>query len=127
MENSNSVILELREQIQALPLSKSGKRMGISRDLRKLIVSTCSSSGLSSGKFCSQVGISYSCFAKWKSELNRKSYEPSEKAGFKKIKIDSSPIVHVGEKPGFVIEGPHGLRLSGLSISDVCLLWRSLC
>jgi hypothetical protein len=127
MENVSSIFLELREQIQSLPLSKSGKRMGISLELRKLIVSTCSSSGLSSEKFCTEVGISYSCFAKWKRELNSKRHGPIEKTGFKKIKIDLPSTPDVGEKNGLVIEGPQGLRISGLSMSEVCLLWRSLC
>jgi transposase-like protein len=127
MENISQVLSKLREQIQALPLSKAGKRMGINPELRESIVLAYSSSGLNSEMFCKEIGISYSCFAKWKSEFNSKNQKPLERGGFKQIKIDSPQVPNVSEKIRLIVEGPQGLRITGLSMSEVCLLWRSLC
>jgi hypothetical protein len=52
MKNTSPIISELRAQIQALPLSKAGKRMGISPELRGSIVLAHSSSGL---RQCSKI------------------------------------------------------------------------
>jgi hypothetical protein len=129
MEKINSIILELRERVLALPTSRSGKRMGISLELRTAILSAQSLSGLKSESFCKEVGISYSCLAKWKKDLNPKNKPPSLKGGFKKVEIHcvSDSEQTQSKSKGWIIEGPHGLRISGLSVSELSSLWRSLC
>jgi hypothetical protein len=127
MEKINSLIAELRERVLALPTSRSGKRMGISLELRAAILSAQSVSGLKSERFCNEIGISYSCLAKWKKDLNQKNNAAPLKGGFKKVEIQSAPEQIGSDLKGWIIEGPQGLRISGLSISELSSLWRSLC
>ena len=120
----NPTILKLREQVLTLPLSKSGKRMGITLDLRMAILSAQRSSEFSGETFCRAIGISYSVFAKWKREFEKKP-QPRKGIGFQKVKISSEEAGSFQGK--YILEGPRGLRVIAGSASDVANIWRALC
>ncbi len=126
-----AVITQLRAEIEALPQDGGGKRKGIRADLKRRVVEAWTDSGRRGCDFAREVAISQSALVSWRRKLvgdkvSRESTRPDAKAvtGFKRMGVvgDSDPV------PGqLTIEGPNGLRVTGLATADLAQLWRALC
>lgn len=120
MEKTNLTIEQLKERLDALPRNQNGKIIQVTDELRQTAVLVFKESDLIVKDFCTQIGVSYSAFNRWLRDFESKALFQSQSLGFCKLEIEPS-------KSTFVIEGPRGLRISGLKILDVSALWRSLC
>ena len=126
-----AAITQLRAEIEALPKDKGGKRQGIPETLKRRITAVFAKSGMSVGEFAPGVAVSLSALDCWRKRfgareggkvLNKKTKR--RKSGFKKMTVVEEVTTHHGR---FSIEGPNGLKMTGLGADDVARLWRALC
>lgn len=80
--NSNLTIQRIREQVCALPVSKNGKRQGLTDELKRSIVDTFKRSTLGVKEYSQQIHVSCSAFRKWKKDLSLGTQLKGEKGGF---------------------------------------------
>jgi DNA-binding transcriptional regulator YiaG len=130
MKDINLSVEELREDLKAVRIKTGGSLIGINPGLKEKIVSVFEKSGMSSTDFCRSIGLSFSSLSQWR--RGRKSklrLQPNrEILGFKKIAVETSSNSRItAEKNGLILEGPHGLRVVGLTPSDLAMLLRALC
>lgn len=122
---------QLKEQISSFPVSNNGRRIGMTNPFRQAVVLAFEKSELTSIEFASQIGIGLSSLKKWIHDF--RSHPPSQnrrksEAQFRKIEVThSQERAHEIKKAFFTIEGPQGLRISGISLSELSQLWRELC
>lgn len=129
MELLNSRISTIKDQISALPRTSHGKLKGISKTLKRDIVEGFKFSGMLLKDYCKEIRISETLFYKCRKELKEQKEDQSIGCGFQKIEIKSEKEEDKKEycKRGIVVEGPGGLKMHGLEISEVIQLWRALC
>jgi len=125
-----AAITQLRAEIEALPINGNGRRRGIPDDLKRRAIEALIASQMRTSTFAKAVSVSIAAISKWK-----RQFRPEKKAGreivkasravsgFKKISVMEE--TDISER--FTIEGPGGIRITGLNASGVALLWRSLC
>ena len=126
-----ATITHLRAEIEALPRDSGGKRQGISEELKKRIVGALRTSQMPMKEFSSAVAVSISAVTTWKQRLDSQKAIGRRKAsdlgsGFKKMSVVTDPESLL-PSAGWTIEGPNGLRVTGLSAEDLARLWRALC
>ncbi len=125
-----AAIEQLRAEIEQLPQDKGGKRKGVSDDLKRRAAAVLSSSGMRLDDFARAISVSGSAMNSWRSQFRSNlNLIPNSKKqlidpGFKKVSLTPDPKL---TSRGITIEGPNGIRITGLSASEVALLWRSLC
>ena len=120
-ENQETPTNESLQELKRLILEVSpgkGNRRQFDEPLRKRVVSEFERLNLSTQEFCQECQISASSLHKW-----RRSYGEGEMRGsFRRVKTaersQSESLIQ--------LEGPHGLRFSGLSLSQACELIRRL-
>jgi transposase-like protein len=126
----SAVITRLRAEIEQLPINAAGKRRNIPLDLKRRIVRTFASADMKAGEFSRAVSISLGVFCRWRRELDEgnlaASRTPGVKAppGFRKIAISPEPE---SPKERLTIEGPNGLKVTGLTVNDLVRVWKALC
>lgn len=124
----SAAISQLRAEIEALPKDSGGKRQGIPKELKRRVVAALTESQLPVREFAAAVSVSVSAVSNWSKRLGQRRRKTSKggtvaPAGFKKVSVVAQP-----EATGrFTIEGPSGMRVSGLAAADVARLWRALC
>jgi hypothetical protein len=69
--------------------------------------------------FASEIGLSYSTIMGWKSSTLR--VKKSKLSSFRRLEIRPEPTRNV-----FSVEGPRGLKVTGLSIIDLGNLFREV-
>ena len=124
-----AAITQLRAEIEALRKDGGGKRPGVPDGLKRRIAEALPISGLSTADFASAVSLSVSAVWSWHRRFGGRAKPKSrsqtvQKGGFKKMTVIEEPAAGAG---GFTVEGPNGIRMTGLAASDVALLWRALC
>jgi hypothetical protein len=125
-----AAITQLRGEIEALPQDSGGKRKGVTSDLQRRVTKVLVESGMPLPQFAAAVSISPSAAYSWrkswagfdKQESKRKASPRS--AGFKKMTVTEDVSA---PQAGFTIEGPSGIRMTGLAADDVARLWKALC
>lgn len=126
-----AAITQLRAEIEALPKDNGGKRQGIPVELKRRIADALSGSDMPIAEFSTAVAVSLSAVTNWRKRfgarkdgkaLNKKVER--RKAGFKRMTVVEDVAANHGS---FAIEGPNGLRMTGLGADDVARLWRALC
>lgn len=127
MENIEIVVNELRRRIMALRVGVNGKRLGIDDELKSSMVTACVQSQLSTKEFTKRVGVSESAFRKWRTQLDTSSLKVKKnlKRRFQSVEITPESPPRIASR--FVVEGPCGIRVTGLNASEVVVLWRALC
>jgi hypothetical protein len=121
-------IMELREEIEKLPRSQNGRRMGIEDELRVRVVGCFQKSGMGLLGFSREVGISMSVLGKWS-----RSISPGRRkgiCGFRKIQIQPEGNTGYSDKDktaSLIMEAPKGIRIIGLRVEDVTQILRDLC
>ncbi len=127
-----ATVTELRGEIEALPRNSAGKRRGITHAQRKRAVEAFSLSGQSMTDFARLLAVNPATLFHWiKEEGGAKKTATAAKpaprpapAGFKKMTvIEETPP----RSSSFTVEGPNGIRMTGLQADDVARLWRALC
>lgn len=139
-QNQRSVpaaIAQLRAEIEALPRSPGGGRQSVSEALRRRVAVLFKQSGMTVPEFASATTLGKSSIWRWshrpqkagkplprseiKSPLKR---SPATGGAFKKVRVleESSPTAD-----RLTLEGPGGMRISGLGVEDVARLWKALC
>jgi DNA-binding transcriptional regulator YiaG len=123
-----AALSQLRAEIEALPKGKSGKRCGISEDLKQRITAARAASQLPVREFSAAVAVSVSSVSNWSKRVGRRKRSKPEceagSNGFKRMSVVAEAPAPAGR---FTIEGPHGMRVTGLGSDDVARLWRALC
>ena len=125
-----AAITQLRDEIQALPQDSGGKRKGVTRELQQRVTKVLVDSGMPLLKFAAAVSISPSAAFSWRrrwSGLEKRGSQrqtPPRSVGFKKMTVTEDASAR---PTGFTIEGPSGIRMTGLGADDVARLWRALC
>lgn len=124
-----AAIPQLRAEIDLLPKDRAGKRRGIPEDLRRRIIASLAVSELPLGEFARALSLSSPTISNWRRRLPKRSRVPRKPkarspGGFKKMTVVSEPEAPVAR---FTIEGPNGIRVTGLGSDDVARLWRELC
>jgi len=127
-----AAITQLRAEIEALPQRRDGKRHGISDELKRRVAQELGRSGMRTGEFSSAVSVSVSALCKWQKQFGiarpvrggRRKKEAMKSPGFKKMQVTEDKTEGSGR---FTLEGPMGLRVSGLGMEEVARLWRALC
>jgi hypothetical protein len=129
VELLNSRISTIKDQISALPRTSHGKLKGISKILKRDIVEGYKYSGMFLKDYCKEIKISETLFYKCRKTLKEQNEAQSSGSGFQKIEIKSEKEEDKKEycKRGVIVEGPGGLIVDGLEISEVIQLWRALC
>jgi hypothetical protein len=118
-------IKRLRAEVEALPLDGGGKRRGISDDLKKRVITALEHSGMELKAFSAAVGLSVSALRSWR---DGPSWQRAP-GRFKRMKIGLE-VGASGESTSsgcFEVNGPQGLRIQRMAMSDLVQLWRSLC
>ena len=126
MENMNQVIDTLRTRIQALPVSASGKRMGIPEDLKRESVRIFQDGKIKSTELANRIGVSESAMRKWCTVQRALVPQRDDSKAFRHVTVESetqSPCI----LSGVVVEGPCGLKVKGMNLSELASLWRQLC
>ena len=128
-QEAAAAIPQLRAEIERLPKDSGGKRKGISEELKRRIAGIFAASGMPVSEFSEAVSVSISALSSWTRRLAGKHHRLGKPkaggvAGFKKMSIMAEPDTHSGR---FTIEGPNGIRVTGLGADDVARLWRALC
>lgn len=125
-----AAITQLRAEIEALPKDSGGKRKGIPPELKQRVASALAESGMSLPDFSDAVSVSPSALFCWRKQWTKPVKTPSAPrpgktgGGFQKITVMEEAS---SGRDGFTIEGPSGIRMTGLGAEDVARLWRALC
>lgn len=123
----SAAISRLRAEIEQLPF-KGGRRKGVSEELKRRSAMSFAESGMRLKEFAAAISVSSSAMNSWRNQFGSDSARTSVKnttdSGFKKVSITSDPVTAA---PGITIEGPNGLKITGLSADEVARLWRALC
>jgi hypothetical protein len=124
-----AAITQLRAEIEALPMNRGGKRRGIPEELKRRIAEALVPSGLRTADFAAAVSLSVSSVWSWHKRFSgrpkpRQQRGHGDSRGFQKMIVTEDSATAVG---GFTIEGPSGIRMTGLGAEDVARLWRALC
>jgi transposase-like protein len=126
-----AAISQLRNEIEALPMNQAGKRRGISDDLRRKIVQALRESGATVPEFAAAVSVSAATLHAWRKNLTAplspasKRTRADRSAGFKQISVKGPDPVILA--PTYTLEGPGGIRVTGLTAENLAQLWKSLC
>jgi hypothetical protein len=117
----------LRAEIEALPKDSGNKRKNIPPGLKLRVAELWLGSRMTLPDFARAISISQSSVYRWRDQW-RKSKKSAGKsksvAGFQMVSVVAD---HSPGRGGFTIEGPRGIRLTGLAVEDVAELWRALC
>ena len=125
-----AAIARLRADLAQVPISKGGRRPRIPEKLKRRVAATWQHSQMSIPDFAAAVSVGQTSIWRWSKLLPR-----SKKKGVVKKARKAQPSfkrVHVVDDPiqtrrGFTIEGPGGIRVSGLGMDEVARLWKHLC
>ena len=122
-----AAIPQLRAEIESFPKDSGGKRKGIPEELKRRIVDTLLESQMPAGEFAAAVSMSGSAICSWSKRLGQRRRKTSKgtsaAAGFKKMSV----VAESDAQGRFTIEGPNGMRVSGLAAEDIARVWRALC
>lgn len=123
----SAAVSRLRAEIEQLPF-KGGRRKGVSEELKRRSALALAESGMRLKDFAAAINVSSSAMNSWRTQFGsdpaRTSVKNTTAPGFKKVSITSEPVKAA---QGITIEGPNGLKITGLSADDVARLWRALC
>jgi hypothetical protein len=132
-----AAITQLRAEIEALPVSQRGARKGVSEALRRRVATLWKQSGMTTSEFAQATALSESSVWRWtrgrqkisKSLPKAARAEPVHGAAgkgesFKKVRVLEDPPQKLR---GLTLEGPGGMRISGLGVEEVARLWKVLC
>ncbi len=126
-----AAITQLRAEIEALPKDCGGKRQGIPEELKRRIAGALAASDMPIAEFSTAVAVGLSAVTNWRKRFGAckggkelKKRVERRKAGFKKMTVVEEATANHGR---FAIEGPNGLKMTGLGADDVARLWRALC
>jgi hypothetical protein len=125
-----AAITQLRGEIQALPQDSGGKRKGVTPDLQRRVTTAFVESDMPLLEFAAAVSISPSSAYSWRKRwagLEKRGSKHKASAGipgFKKMTVTEDVSA---PRAGFTIEGPNGMRMTGLGADDVARLWKALC
>jgi len=134
-----AAITQLRAEIEALPRRPGGGRQSVPEALRRRVAVLFKQSGMTVPEFASATTLGKSSIWRWshrpqkagkplpRSEIkSRLKRSPTTGGAFKKVRVleESSPAA---SSIGLRLEGPGGMRISGLGVEDVARLWKALC
>jgi transposase-like protein len=122
-----AAMAQLRAEIEQHPKNQSGKRRGVPDELKRRAVVLFGRSGMKAGAFAAAISTSDSAFYRWTQQLGRSPKDSAPKStprGFKKVSLCAEPAVQ--PLPGITLEGPGGMRITGLSAEELARLWRAL-
>jgi hypothetical protein len=108
-------IEDIREAVVRLPRTSSGKLCKIPESLRAEILSQAERSVESKQDFARSVGLSASVVALWRKGSRAKA----SKLRAVRVVEEPPPI----RTAGFTVEGPKGIRVSGMTVADVAELF----
>jgi len=122
----SAAITRLRAEIEQLPF-RGGRRKGVCEDLKRRSAMALAESGMALKDFAAAISVSVSAMNSWRNQFGNDpagaSMKNKSRQGFKKVAITSESQ----ETGGIRIEGPNGLKITGLSADEVARLWRALC
>lgn len=110
---------EIQNAVRGLPRASNGKIVKVPDALKTEIISQSSCFEMGVDAFAKEIGLSYTTIVGWKTKprksLGRKPYE------FRQVKIKSEPRIAT-----FTVEGTRGLKIPGLSLSEIAVLIREV-
>ena len=125
-----AAITQLRAELESLSKGGEAKRRTIPEALKRRVVDAFIGSGLKPGAVASALSINDSVLNRWRKQFGgqRKPAKHNQTkrlaGGFKKVAVVTAPEMQTGR---FTIEGPNGLKITGLGVDDVARLWKTLC
>ena len=125
-----AAVLQLRAEFEGLPRSGTGKRRQIPQALKERTASLFAESGMSTAAFLAALRLSPSALSKWRAQFGEKSAtkrrrgDPVKRVGFRNLEIMPN---NVQPSRYFTIEGPGGIKITGLTAEELAKLWRTLC
>ena len=124
-----AAIPQLRAEIEALPKDGGGKRRDIPDELKRRIAGALASSGMPISDFAAEVAVSVSAVWSWRKRYAGQAKPKPRKQAVGKGEFKKMTVVEDASatRGSFTIEGPSGIRMTGLGADDVARLWRALC
>lgn len=123
-----AAITQLRAEIEQLPQDNGGKRKGIPDDLKRRAAAVLLGSAMRLDDFARAISVSESAMSCWRRQFGIDVRANQKKEirglGFKKVTVDPKPEPTTRN---ITIEGPHGMRITGLNAGELAQLWRLLC
>ena len=115
---------EIRKAVEALPRRANGKIMAVPETLRVEILTQAKESEGGMEAVAHAIGISPITICGWRTEKHRKDRQKIKRGR----KFHRVVIAEEREKlkPTFVVEGPGGLRILGLGLSEVAFLLKGM-
>jgi hypothetical protein len=111
-------IAEIREAVGALPRFRNGKIRRVPDLLRSAILEQASQCEGTRSDFAKLVGLSASVVDSW---VKRKLPKPGK---LRRVRIVEDGVVPTSS--GWTLDGPRGLRVSGMTIAHLAELFRQL-
>jgi transposase-like protein len=121
-----AAIAQLRAEIERIPQDKGGKRQGIPTSVKRRAAAIYPRSGLHSDALAAALAVSSSALYSWRKRYGADSRQEMRARGFKKVSVEAAPL-QATSGPGLTIEGPGGMRITGLDAAGVARIWRALC
>ncbi len=132
-----AAISQLRAEIEALPVNQTGARKSVSEELRRRVATLWKQSGMTTSEFAAATALSESSVWRWtrgREKLRKTLPKVVRKSAvqgaagkgesFKRIRV----LEEQPQNPrGLTLEGPGGMRISGLGVEEVARLWKALC
>ena len=125
-----AAITQLRAELESLSRGGEAKRRTIPEALKRRVVDAFIGSEMKLGSVASALSINDSVLNRWRRQFGRKKISTKHRqakkmtGGFKKLAVVSESEAQTGR---FTIEGPNGLKITGLGVDDVARLWKTLC
>lgn len=116
-------INQIREALVALPRASNGKLTRVPDTLRAEILRAGSNYDKGMDGFASEIGISYSTILGWRQLSLKKAAKKISPNLFRRLEIKAEPPP-LGNL--FAVEGPRGLKVTGLSIVQLGMLFREV-
>jgi hypothetical protein len=119
-----AAITQLRAEIEKLPKDSGGKRKGVTDDLKRRAAALATGGIMPLPDLAKEISVSVSALTVWRNRFGSKASGSRGATGFRRVSVTPVPVP---QTRGITIEGPGGMKISGLSPEEVAQLWRSLC
>lgn len=114
-------IEQIRNAVKALPRGSNGKISEVPETLRGEIIRELSGVGRGGSLFAKSIGLSYGAIANWRDAAGGRGKRPKKGKHFRRLEVKAEPVLDT-----FTVEGRMGLRVEGLSLNELALLFREV-
>lgn len=112
-------INEIREAVKALPRASNGKLLRVPNELCAEIIREGNQFKGGLKEFSHTVGISYTTVMGWSKRQTKKLMKG--KAIFRRVEVKAE-----ADEKRFTVEGPSGLKVMGLKINEIAVLFKEV-